>query len=287
VVSLGLVLGGGVGVFVARQGIGMPSKTSYVAKADAICRAGNGAVASVAKPTSYPDLVTALGTIVTASDAQLGQLHQLKLPGGAGRYQANAALGALTSTNQAAHRLQDAAGRKDDAATATAARQMTAAFGDAGTKAKALGFTACAVGMDAAVQNVVGGSKTLVKAGFVAKADTLCREVARKLSAIPKPSSDGRDVARYLGQALSVADKMVADLKALPVPPGDESTVADMWAVQEKVNAKVVEMKTAAAAGDRSRFAAADSESTVLGTAADAKLDAYGLGICGSNFGKR
>ncbi|MDQ2826021.1 MAG: hypothetical protein M3Y04_03500 [Actinomycetota bacterium] len=61
--------------------------------------------------------------------------------------------------------------------------------------------------------------------------------------------------------------------------------MTDMLAAQDKALAKEAEIRDAAAAGDGSRVLAADQEESVLGTAADAKLDAYGLGICGSNFG--
>ncbi len=59
-----------------------------------------------------------------------------------------------------------------------------------------------------------------------------------------------------------------------------------MLDAQDKVNAKIREMRDAAAKGDESTFAAAAHELDPLVTAADAKFDAYGLGICGSSFGE-
>jgi hypothetical protein len=78
----------------------------------------------------------------------------------------------------------------------------------------------------------------------------------------------------------------VTDLRALVPPPGDEATIADMLSAEEKVNAKIGELRDASAANDRSRALAVSQELDVLGTAADAKVDAYGLAVCGSNFGE-
>ncbi len=285
VVAVAVLLGGGVGVFMATEGVGLPSEQKFIAKADAACGPANGPVASVAKPTSYPELASAVATVATATDGQLARLRRIKLPGGAARGKATAVVDALALTSQAVHGLGDAAGKKDDAATARATRQVSTQFGDTTAKARALGLRACATGMQAGMDNVVGGSKALVKTAFVAKADNVCREGSRNIDAIPEPRADPRALARALDQVLQVADRMESDLKALPVPPGDETAVADMLAAQDKVLAKEAEMRDAAAAGDGSRLLAANQEETVLGTAADAKLDAYGLGICGSNFG--
>jgi len=57
--------------------------------------------------------------------------------------------------------------------------------------------------------------------------------------------------------------------------------------LRRPLGAERKEEADSATADERSRFAAADHEGTVLGTAVDAALDAYSLGICGSTFGKR
>ncbi len=285
VVGIGVLLGGGAGVFLATTGVGLPSKTKFITKADAVCGPTNQSVAGLAKPTSYPELATAAGAVVTATDAQVKGLRGVKLPGGAAHDPAGAVVEALAATNRAAHSLLDAAGRKDDAATAAATQRMSTQFGDAGTKAKAFGFKSCAAGMQAEMDSLTGGSKGLVKTSFVAKSDNLCREAARKVTALALPKNDGRDIARFFNQAIPVVSKLLTDLKVLTVPPGDEAAVAEMMGAQEKVIANAVEMRDAASAGDQSRFLAASKQYSVLVTAADSKLDAYGLGVCGSNFG--
>ncbi|MGI8777868.1 MAG: hypothetical protein ACR2LJ_10945 [Acidimicrobiales bacterium] len=284
VVALALLLGGGLGVYMATQGFGMPSRAKYAAKADAICRPANGAVTSISKPTSYPDLATAAGTLVPATDAQMGGLKKLKQPGGADGNKVGALLSAMTQTNAAGRSLQDAAGRMDDGATAAATQRMRTSAIESSNKAKELGFAACAAGMQPGVEAVVGGAAGVLKTAFIAKADSLCRAAARAMAGIPEPRS-GADLVRYFARMLPLGEKMTADFKELPVPPGDEAKVAEIVAALDTLRAKEKEAADAARSGDSSRFIAIEKEYLPLVTAVDAKLDAYGLAVCGSNFG--
>lgn len=284
VVAVGVLLGGGAGVFLANSGIGQSSKTTFLAKADGICSQANTSVATLAKPTNYPELATAVGSVVTATDAQVRELQKVRLPGGAGSGQARDVVSALASTGVAVHGLQTAAAAKDDMATARATTQVSAAFNDANAKATAYGFGACATGMQAGMNNLIGGTKALIKTSFVAKADNICREGSRNLDAIPAPKKDNRDVARAYTQALSIMTKLMKDLRALAVPPGDEAPMAEILTAQDKAIAKFTEMRDAATNNDSQRYTASQVEFATLTTAADAKWDAYGLAVCGSNF---
>ena len=286
VVVVALLLGGGAGFFLYSQGFGQTSKATFVRKADAVCGPANATVTALTKPSSYPELATAAGTLVSSTDAQLAGLGKLSAPAGADGDKVGALLSAMTQTNSAGRSLQDAAARADDGATAASVTQMRTSSADASTKARELGFAACATGMQPAVDTVAGGASGIVKTAFVAKADTICRAAARDLDAIRAPR-DARDLNRFFNQMLPVAEKLVTDLKALPVPPGDESTLADAVSGLERMNDKSREVRDAAAAGDRSRILAIDEEGSVLSTAVSAKLDAYGLTSCGSNFGGR
>ena len=69
------------------------------------------------------------------------------------------------------------------------------------------------------------------------------------------------------------------------MPPGDETTVAEMLDAYDKVTSRARVLTEAVADLDESSFIVASREITTLGTAADGKLDGYGLGVCGSNFG--
>jgi Ca2+-binding RTX toxin-like protein len=262
-----------------------PSKATFIATADALCRPANGPITAIVKPTSYPELATAAGTVVTTSTGQMTQLNALKKPHGADGKAALPTLAAITATNTAAKALQDAATKKDDAATIAATKQLSAQTTDAVNQAKAYGLAACAVGMQPGIDNVAGGSQSVIKAGFLAKADSLCRASARKTDAIREPGNSIQDVVRYFNQNLDVFNALTNDLKALPVAPGDEATVTEMVGAAEKLTGKLAEIRDATQGSDLARLQALDKETGPLGTAADAKFDAYGLGVCGSNFG--
>ena len=266
---------------------GAPSRAEFVAKADDVCRPANGPIAAIVKPTSYPELATAAGTLNTTIDSQLGQLRALKQPGGSAKAEVAAVFTSLEGTSAAAKRLQEAAGRQDDAATVAATKDMSTAAGEARTQATTTGFAACSVGMQTGIDAVFGGTQSVMKAGFVAQADVLCRRAADDIYDVDLESAFDDEAAfvAFITHANDVFDQLVTDIKALPVPPGDEATLAELFAAQDKAQAKNREFEDAAADEDFDRMDALDREITTLITAADAKWDAYGLGSCGSNFG--
>jgi hypothetical protein len=287
VVAGALVLGGGgVGGVLLLKG-GAPSRAEFVAKADDVCRPANGPIAAIVKPTSYPELATAAGTLNTTIDAQLGQLRALKQPGGSAKADVAGVFTSLEGASAAANRLKEAAGRQDDAATVAATKDMSTMATEARTKATTTGFAACSVGMQTGIDAVYGGSQSVMKAGFIAQADVLCRRAADDIYDVDIESAFADDAAflDFIAHGNDVFDQLVADVKALPIPPGDEAILAELFAAQDKAQAKNREFEDAAADEDFDRMDALDREITTLVTAADAKWDAYGLGSCGSNFG--
>lgn len=283
VVAVVALIGGGLGIALAVRDSG-PSKADYIADADEICRPANGPVAAIVKPSSYPELATASATVVETTKGQLGQLRRLDQPGGEDRVQIDAVLTSLDGTVAATQKLQEAAGRSDDAATISATNDGRSAFNGAREKASAFGFGACATGLQSGVDNVFGGSQAVIKAGFVAKGEAACRAAVRKTDEVDEPRGP-QEVSRYFEQIADVFDGVTAELKALAVPPGDEGVVGEMIAAVEKVNVKGRDYFDAIADEDEDRVLAMEKELNTLQTAADAKLDAYGLGTCGSNFG--
>ncbi len=280
--------GGGVGGALLLAKSGAPSRGEFVSQADDVCRPANGPVAAIVKPTSYPELATAAGTLTTTIDAQLGQLRSLEQPGGSAKADVGAVLTSLEGTSAAAKRLQEAAGRQDDAATIAATKNMSTAAGEARTKATTTGFAACSIGMQTGIDAVFGGTQSVMKAGFVAQADVLCRRAADDIYEdfdFESAFDDEDSFVAFITHGNDVFEQLVTDIKGLPVPPGDEAALAELFTAQDKVNAKSHEFEDAADSDDFDRLDALDRELTTLTTAADAKWDAYGLGACGSNFG--
>jgi hypothetical protein len=259
---------------------GGESKSGFVSKADGACGPGNTSLAGVAKPSNLPELATAAGTVVSTVDAQAGALRKLKVPGD-DKATVAGMVGALADIGPSAHALQDAAGKTDDAATARAANELKGKTDNAATQAKAYGLTACAQGLQAPVATVIDGARTVIKAAFVARAESLCTAANHKADALSEPSSLAA-FGRFVTSYLAIADKLFADIKALAVPPGDDTQVAEMLAAQDKVLAKEKEAGAAAQRGSQSQFDKALEEVTTLGTAANAKFDDYGLKNCGT-----
>ena len=255
-------------------------KPDFVAKADAACEPGNGALGAVAKPTNLPELSTAAGTVATTVDAQADALRKLDPPGDDKAVVAGF-IGALAEVGGPARALQDAAGKTDDVVTARAANDLKAKADAAAVQAQSYGLNACARGLQAPVTNIFQGSGSVLKAAFVARAESLCTAASRKVEALASPSSFAA-LARFLASYVPIEEKLFADIRALAVPPGDESTVADMLTAQDQVVAKAKELQAAAQRGNQALASRVDDEGSPLITAANAKFDAYGLRKCGT-----
>ncbi len=265
---------------VACGGGGGVSKAEFVTKADGACSAGNGMLAVAAKPSNLPELAGAAGTLATSVDSQTEALRKLEAPGD-DKVTVTGVIDTLAGVSGQARALQEAAGKTDDAATARAANELRGKTDDAATQAKAYGLTACGQGLQAPVVNIIEGGRTILKAAFVARAESLCTAANRKADALANPTSLA-GVARYLTAYLPIAEKLFADIQALAVPPGDDSAVADMLSAQQQALAKEREAHGAAQRGNAAEFDRLESEVVTLVTAANAKFDAYGLRACGT-----
>lgn len=266
----------------AACGDGGPSKTDFIAKADGACTAGNTAISSGTKPTNGPQVATAAGTAMTTVDGQVAMLRAIKMPGGDEKAKIEGVIGAIGEVSAPTKALQDAAGKNDDAAMASAAVDMQAKVDAAASSAQAYGLTQCGTGLKPAVAGLFDGTKSVVKASYTAKAEGLCRAAYRKLETVAAPGSTGASVARYLDAVLAVSVKLATDLKALPAPPGDGATVGEFGPALDAMNARIKEVSAAAKANNQKLAGALSDEVEVASTALNAKLDAYGLKTCGT-----
>lgn len=267
------------GVLVACGGSGV-SKSEFVTKADVACSASNGILAIAAKPSNLPELASAAGTVAASVDSQAEALRKLDAPKDDAAVVAGV-IAALADVGGQARALQEAAGKTDDDATARAANDLRGTTDNAATQAKAYGLASCGLGLQAPVAGVIEGGRTILKAAFVARAESLCTAANRKADALAQPTSLA-GVARYLSAYLPIAEKLFADIKALAVPPGDDTAVADMLGAQDQALTKEKEAHAAAQRGNAAQFDSLEDEVITLITAANAKFDAYGLRVCGT-----
>jgi hypothetical protein len=256
------------------------SKSAYVKKADAACAPGNATAAATAKPSNLPDLATAAGTIATTVEAQAATLRKLSAPGSDKAVVAGV-VGALADVGGPAHALQAAAGKTDDRATAQAVTDLKTKADAAAAQAQSYGLNACAKGLQPAVTSVSDGGRSIMKAAFVARAESLCTAASKKADALANPTSLAT-TARYLTSYIPIEDKLFADIKALVAPPGDEATVADMLGAQQQVIDKDKASLAAAQKANTSLFFSLSDEESTLVTAANSKFDGYGLKMCGT-----
>jgi hypothetical protein len=259
-----------------------PSKSAFTKKADASCSAGNTAISTATKPTNGPQVATAAGAAATTIDGQVTTLRAMKAPGGNDKKVIAGIIGAIADVSGPTRALQDAAGKNDDAALTKAAVDMQAKVDAAATQASAYGMTQCGTALKPAVAGLFDGTKSIVKSSYVTKSEALCRDASRKSNAVAAPGTSAASLGKFFDAQLAISTKLAADIKALPVPPGDEATVNEFLAAMDSLNAKAKDITAAAKANNTKLVSALFDEVTVANTAANAKLDAYGLKACGS-----
>ena len=259
-----------------------PSRTEFTTEADGSCTAGNTTISTAAKPGDAPQVAVAAGTAVTTIDAQVVALRGMRVSGGNDQAQAQGVVNAIAEVSAPAKALQDAAGRNDDAGMAKAALEMQAKADTASGSAQAFGMSQCGVQLKLGLGNLIDGVKQVVKANYASKAEGLCRDAIRRSEAVAAPGNTLASTSRYLDAVLAISTRLATDLRALPVPPGDESTVAEFVGALDNLNAKGTEVRNAARANNPRLVIALAGEVEVANTALNAKLDAYGLRTCGT-----
>lgn len=280
----GMVLAGLGGALVASMMDRGPSLADYVARADQVCASSNAEVSRVGDLGTYPDLASASGAMASGADGQLAGLRSLDRPSGSAGDEVSLVLAAFEATSLASVRLAEAAGAGDDAATADAANQFGGAYNQARERAAGLGMQFCVVGLQDGVDAVFAGAGTVVRAGYVARAESICQATARDMAS-QEQGADFDSLVRLLRGSQAIIEDASAQLAALPVPPGDETQVGEMIEALEITNAKSAEHVEAIAAAEFARADALLLEVTRMNTTTNALLDDYGLEACGSNFG--
>lgn len=279
-----LVLLAGNGMAFGAKAIGLlggASKATFVAKADAVCGPANAQLSALTPPSGYPAVATTAATFVTTAGAQVRELRSLQLPGLGDRAGARGALAAMTATVDAGRSLQTAAAAGDPAVTAAATRTMALHAQDASTKAKAFGLTACAAGMQPGVDALLAGADGAVKSSAIERVGVICTKLVHDAEALPVPKSMS-ELNWFIDRSTVLYNTFVTELKAVPVPRGDEPMMAELASGMVELGNKMREMGGAATNGDMKRVRAIEKEGDALADALDAKFSAYGFTNCGA-----
>lgn len=275
-----LLAGNGLAIGAKALGlVGGTSKARFVAAADGACAPVNAQLSGLAEPYGYTAVATAAATFVTAGDAQMKPLRSLQLPGYADRADARGVLVAMGQTLDAGRRLQTAVEARDAAQTASATRTMAVYAEGASARAKALGLTACAIGVKPGVDALLAGADNAVKGSLIASTAKLCDDLLQGAEALPDPKTFS-EADFVLAKSAALYETFATGLRAQPVPRGDEAKVAELASGIADLAAKIRQMGAAAINGDAKRLNAIEKEGDALADALDTKLSAYGLRGC-------
>lgn len=86
----------------------------------------------------------------------------------------------------------------------------------------------------------------------------------------------------YLDRSTELYNAFVTEVKALPVPSGDEPRIAELAKEITDLGSKLRELGGAAINGDVKRVNLIEKEGDALADAVDAKFAAYGFSNCGA-----
>ncbi|HUR23885.1 MAG TPA: hypothetical protein VMZ73_08455 [Acidimicrobiales bacterium] len=261
--------------------VGGASKATFVAKADAVCGPANAQLSALSPPRGYAAVATTAATFVTTAGAQVRSLGSLQLPDLGDRAEARGALAAMSATVDAGRRLQSGAAAGDPAVTAAATRTMALYAQDATTKAKAFGLSTCAVGMQPSVDALLAGADGAVKGSAIERVGIICTKLVHDAEALPVPKTMS-ELNWFIDRSSVLYNTFVTELKAVPVPRGDEPMIAELASGMVELGNKTREMGGAAMNGDMKRVRAIEKEGNALADALDAKFSAYGFTHCGS-----
>ncbi len=125
------------------------------------------------------------------------------------------------------------------------------------------------------------GPTSSEKAAFVARANDICQSGNTRQRALPSPTSNAQKFDR-VDQAIAITSDVVAQIKALPQPPGDEATLAALYAKYQTVIDLGRQEVAALKGGQASQADTLNGQLNAATQAANDASIAYGLTICGS-----
>ncbi|HEX2041634.1 MAG TPA: hypothetical protein VHF24_03265 [Acidimicrobiales bacterium] len=123
------------------------------------------------------------------------------------------------------------------------------------------------------------------KRAYLDRADAICREGNQRLKpledqAFSRGIPDLATWRTFLMSAIPIFDDVLARVRALTPPPGDEATVSAMLDDFDRALEAAGRAADAAGRGDQGAFDAALDEATALAKRGDDQSKAYGFGDC-------
>lgn len=256
-----------------------------LASADDACAADTADLAAGPVPTNRGELASAAGELAETAETQVERLAAPEQPLPTGPAPAFGALvEPLRATAASAHDLEVAAGTGDVAAVVRAVHVTTAVGKEAAAAAAGAGLGRCQTGLEAGLQTLFAGSQQVVRSRFVDDAAQRCQAAAASLAELSDPDSRPAAV-EHLEAGRTILTQLITDLRALPVPPGDEPALAEVLHRSEIVTARIGELREAVAGGDEGAITAIEEGMAEPIAGAEAAWDGYGVPACGDTLG--
>ncbi|HVF74666.1 MAG TPA: hypothetical protein VM938_06420 [Acidimicrobiales bacterium] len=261
----------------AACGKSAPSKADYLAKADPVCKRGNELAAVASTPSDVAGLKDFTTKLADNLDKTTKELDELDTPGGD---DGDAAEAMVKSMKDAAAALR-AVGPDVDAANFTAiednGKKASDALKNADAQARAFGSTECGKGEAEAGARMQTALAPAVKNAYIAKVDPICAATDKQVEALAEPESEAQ-VKDYLTKLLGIAEKSVAEMRAVPAPRTDKDKLDAFFGAQDKLVNTVRE--TIAVLSDESKLETNLGELAKAGVDGAAKAGAYGFKEC-------
>ncbi len=122
----------------------------------------------------------------------------------------------------------------------------------------------------------------ITKAAYITQANAICKVMNAKTDAIPDPGEDLAKLVAGFEQSKQITADTLAQLRALPVPVGQEAALTAIWAKIDKIFPQIDQAIAALKAGDLDTFSTIGAQIDKDTDAANAASNAYGLTVCGS-----
>lgn len=265
----------------AACGDSAPSKADYLAKADPVCKRGNEISTVFTTPTDLAMLKEFGDKIAANIDKTLGELEKLKKPKDADGKAAEEMIKALRDAGAAARNIGPEVDAANFTNVETNAGKAAEAFKAADAKARAFGSTECGKGEAEVAGRMSSSLGATVKKAYIAKVEPICAAANKEFEAIPEPESLA-EVKTLLDKTVQVAEKVLADIRAIPAPVTDKGKLDEWMAANDGTITKAKEAAAAAASNNERKTFQLLDEIAVQGDASNAKADIYGFKECGT-----
>jgi hypothetical protein len=177
--------------------------------------------------------------------------------------------------------LASPAGQQDLVATESAISSAKAAFQKVDDVARTQGHT-CGRAAASFTRDLEATSREILKNAYIAKADARCAATNEEYRALPQIPESLRGLANFMDAVVAIDLRLGTDLKTIVPAPADKAEVDKLMADFDRLQAKQVELRNAARAGQAERVVLTADQVDILAGSVYAGFDRFGFLDCGT-----